>query len=233
MISLALIMAVLCQNPPPTAPAPDQQATSAAGPATPNAAADAVAGTQVTYLFGSVLPKEVPWQPLTNQQRLTLYFRQTWLNPGAFFRAAGSAAGDQAGNRPPEWGQGGQAYAQRVGNRFAVFTLQDTIQSSLAAGMKYDVRYLRCKCSGFGPRFVYSLKQSFVTKNHEGKWRLNIPQWAGAAAGAAIGVYGWYPDSARNHNEVLRAGFTSLVFPMFFNSLIEFGPEIKRVFKRK
>ncbi|MCX6590447.1 MAG: hypothetical protein NTZ56_02885 [Acidobacteria bacterium] len=229
MISLALLTAVLCQNPVtnPGAPAAPSSSTETA------ADSRNVDGTKVTYVFGSILPKEKEWKPLTGNERWKIYVRQTWLNPGAVFRAAGAAAGDQASNRPREWGQGGQAYGQRVGSRFAVFTLQDSIQAGLASALKYDVRYLRCKCEGFGPRFAHALKQGIVTKNEKGHWVPNIPQWAGAAGGAAIGVYGWYPDSARNHNEVLRAGATSIVFPMAFNALVEFGPEIKRVFKRK
>ena len=229
MISLALLTTVLCQNPvtnTSAAPAASQTAEAVAD-------SRSVDGTQVTYVFGSILPKEKEWKPLTGNERWQIYVKQTWLNPGAVFRAAGAAAGDHLSNRPREWGQGGQAYAQRAGSRFAVFTLQDTIQAGMASALKYDVRYLRCKCDGFGPRFAHALKQGVVTKNEKGRWVPNIPQWAGAAGGAAIGVYGWYPGSARNYNEGLRAGATSIIFPMAFNALVEFGPEIKRAFKRK
>lgn len=191
-----------------------------------------VGDTRVGYMMGSTLPKEAEWKPLTNRERWGIYYRQTWANPGVLFRAFGSAAGDQAGNEPPQWGQGGDAYARRVGSRFATFAIQDTLQTAVAAGMQYDVRYLRCKCEGFFPRVGHAMMQSFVTKNRDGKWRPNIPNWVGGMGGTAIAVYGWYPDGARNHNEIWRQGATQLAFPMFFNTLIEFGPELKKLFRR-
>lgn len=189
-----------------------------------------VGDTKVTYLFGSILPKEAQWEPLTDRQRWQIYWKNTWANPGAFFRAAGTAGLDQNRDEPREWGQGMKGYGRRFADRYATFAIQDTITTATAAALDYDVRYLRCQCTGFFPRTGYAIAQSFVTKNRDGRWRPNIPQWVGGMGGAAIATYGWRPASMRNANEVWRAGISQIAFPMFFNTLIEFGPEIKRAF---
>ena len=186
--------------------------------------------TRVTYLFGSVLPKEAVWQPLTAEQRRKIYWKSSWANPGVVFRSLGTAALDQADNDPAEWQQGFAGYSRRFGSRFASYALQDAIQAGSAAALGYEVRYLRCRCEGFGNRFAYAAMQNFVTKNREGKWRANLPQWFGSLGGSAIAVYGWYPESTRNGNEILRNAAFQLAVPIVFNAIVEFGPEIKTAF---
>ncbi|HEU5091683.1 MAG TPA: hypothetical protein VFT30_03310, partial [Nitrospira sp.] len=72
--------------------------------------------------------------------------------------------------------------------------------------------------------------QNFVTRNQQGAWRPNLPQWFGAIGGSAIAVYGWYPDSNSHGNEILRTAAFQLAVPIAFNAIVEFGPEIKRGF---
>ncbi|MDX2179154.1 MAG: hypothetical protein SFV18_06145 [Bryobacteraceae bacterium] len=189
--------------------------------------------TNVGVITGAVLPKEVPWQPLTPEQRWRIYLRTNFTNPGALFRALGSSAGDHANDRPPEWGQGMEGYSRRAANRFAIFTMQGSIQAATAAAMGYDVRFQRCKCEGGWNRVGHAMKQSFVMKNREGKWRPNIPGWTGGLAATSIAVYGWYPSSERNFRQVYQAGVAQLVFPLAFNVVNEFIPDIQRVFKKK
>ncbi len=217
MTTLAVALLVISQD--STSPAAEQDGR-------------VVGDTKVTYLFGSILPKEADWRPLTAEERRKIYWKNSWANPGIVFRAFAAGAADQYGNEPKEWGQGAGAYSKRVADRFATFAISDAVQAGLAAGMNYDVRYLRCKCKGFFRRWGHAAMQSFVTKNGDGQWRPNIPNMAGAIGSTAISVYGWYPDERRSFSAVGRASITQFVFPVFINSFVEFGPEFKRLFRR-
>jgi len=212
---LSLTVLLLAQNAAPPTPSID-------------------AATNVGIVTGAVLPKEVPWTPLTPEQRWRLYLKSNYTNPGAWFRSLGSAAGDHANDRPDEWGQGMSGYSRRVANRFAIFTMQGSVQAVTAAALGYDVRYQRCKCEGGFRRVGHAMMQSFVVKNSEGKWRPNIPGWVGGLSATSIAVYGWYPQSQRDFRQVYQAGVSQLTFPLAFNVINEFIPDIQRkLFKKK
>jgi hypothetical protein len=205
--------------------------SESAGP--PQTGRGTVGDTKVTYLFGAVLPKEARWQPLTREQRWQLYWRNTWANPGIAFRTLMPAAIGQLNNEPPEWGQGVAGYARRAGSSFGTFTVGDTLRAGIAAGMGYDVRYLRCQCDGAWPRLRHAWKQVFITKNREGQWRPNYPVILSRPAASAISIYGWMPDSQRTTGNYLQSVAFQFGFPLAFNPLVEFGPEIRKIFRRK
>ena len=72
---------------------------------------------------------------------------------------------------------------------------------------------------------------NFLTLNREGKQVFNWPKFAGAySAGMAsttwVNEYKWSAEG-------LQAGNSQLYFGALFNLVREFGPELKRAFKRK
>lgn len=179
----------------------------------------------------TVLPKEIEWKPVTSAQRWQIYRDKTFSSPGAYFRAFGSASGDQLNDRPVEWQQGLKGYSQRVGQRFVTFTMQDSVEAGLSAAAGYEPRYVRCKCTGGGPRFNHAFKMNFLTLNKKGKKVFDWPKFAGAY-GAGIVSTTWvneYKWSAQG----LQAGNSQLYFGVLFNVIREFGPEFKRAFKKK
>lgn len=186
----------------------------------------------VNMFVGSVVPAGERYVPLTGEQRFKLYLRQTYINPGAYFRAFGAAAGGQASNEPPQWGQGGEAYMKRVGNRFARFTIQDSIEAAGAAALGHEVRYVRCNCTGFLPRAGYALAMNFVTYDRQGK---RVPHYSRVGAAFASGFIGhtWMPPGYETKRDVLSGAAMQLSFGTMFNVIREFTPEIKRAFRRK
>ncbi len=191
----------------------------------------AFAPAAATAQSSSVLAKEITWKPVTTEQRWQIYRDKTFASPGAYFRAFGSASGDQLGDQPASWQQGLKGYSQRVGQRFVTFTMQDTLEASLSAAADYDPRYVRCKCTGVGARMGHAFKMNFLTLNPEGKKVFDWPKFAGAY-GAGVVSTTWVKDykwSAQG----LQAGNSQLYFGVLFNVIREFGPEVKRVFKRK
>lgn len=197
----------------------------------PLAAEDAEpADPRPTKLWGTVVNRK-DWQPLTGSQRWSIYWRQSVGTPGAYFRALGSAAGDQADNDPPQWGQGADAYSRRVANRFARLTIQESIEAAGAAALQHDTRYVRCPCRGFLPRLGYSMGFGFVTLDKNGRY---VPAAAriGAAFGAEFIGNSWMPEGSRSTTEAMRGVGFQIAFGSVFNVIREFSPELKRTFTR-
>jgi hypothetical protein len=192
--------------------------------------ADTYDPTKVNSLIGANTPRNYDWQPLTKEQRWKLYFNQTYANPGVFFRTAGAALGDQARNDPQPWGQGGDAYARRVANRFAIFTLNDSIEHGLGAAMGYEVRYVRSRSNNPLKRIGRAMMWDFVTYNREGKYVVNVPRLAGAW-GSSLAAASWTPGYKISAQGVQNATQT-LAIGGFFNILREFAPDLKRLFKK-
>jgi hypothetical protein len=178
-----------------------------------------------------VLPKEVEWKPVTSTQRWEIYRDKTFQSPGAYFRAFGAAAGDQMNDRPVAWEQGLKGYSRRVGQRFITFTLQDSAESGLAAAAGYDPRYVRCRCTGAGARIGHAFKMNFLTLDSSGKKVFNWPKFAGAYGVGMLSTT--WVNEYKWSSQGLQAGNSQLYFGVLFNVVREFGPEIKRKFKRK
>jgi hypothetical protein len=179
----------------------------------------------------AVVPADAAYVPLTNAERWKLYVEQTFLTPGAYFRTFAVAADQDINGRPREWGQGLIGYSQRAGSNFARFGLFDTYETAAAEALGHEVRYVRCHCSGFLPRFGYALGAVFVTRNRDGQM---VPHYAriGAAFASEATALLWYPPSYRNDDVVFRGVLLKLAGRGIMNNLHEFAPEMRRVFHR-
>ena len=91
---------------------------------------------------GSPAPAQSSYQPLTGRERINLYLHDAFWSPGAFFRAAGPAAGAQMNNEPAAWGQGMEGYSKRFANRFGRYTLAKSFEVGAAEMLQHEVRYL-------------------------------------------------------------------------------------------
>lgn len=179
----------------------------------------------------STVPKEMEWKPLTSSQRWQIYRNRTYSSPGAYFRALTSAGMDQLRDRPESWPQGMEGYSRRVGHRFVTFTLQSSAEAGLSAAAGYEQRYVRCKCAGAGSRVAHAFKMNFVTLNREGNYVFAWPRFV-SAYGVGMLSPTWVKEQKWSA-QGLRAGNSQFYFGGLFNVVREFGPEIKRVLRRK
>jgi hypothetical protein len=101
---------------------------------------------------------------------------------------------NQAHNAPPEWGQGFNAYGERVGSHFGIALATTTTRYALAEAFREDTLYYRCECKGVIRRMEHALI-STVTARHgtDGHRRLSFPALIAPYAGATTAIYGWYP----------------------------------------
>jgi len=172
------------------------------------------------------------YQPLSGKERWQLYSRSVFWSPGAIFGSAGPALGSHLNNEPPEWGQGAEGYGKRFANRYARFAIQRSYEAAGAAALGHEVRYIRSKRTGFGPRAIYALSATFVTYDRNGRRAPNVSK-VGAAFAAEFTGNLWMPKGYRDTPTAIRGVGVQLGVGSAFNLIREFSPELKRIFTRK
>lgn len=185
----------------------------------------------INYGFGGVLPKDVPFRPMTGEQRWRMFVNDEFKNLGGYMRAFGTSLIDQRQDRPAEWDQNASGYAKRFGSRFGKFAISSGIEHSTAYALGHDPRYIRCRCEGFFPRFGHALAYQVISYNREGKRVFYVSRLAGAFAGEAVST-AWLPGQ-KWYVEGYQGALQQVSIGAVFNVLREFGPEIKRKFGRK
>lgn len=187
----------------------------------------------VNWLYGAYLPKNIPRNTLSGEQRRKLYARQTFTTPGIYLKTMLFAAGDHINNSPPGWGEGGDGYFRRAASRHVQFVLQNSFVAWGNWKLGYEPRYDRCKCSGFWKRTGHAAARNFVTYDRSQRWlRPQIALFAGAfTAGVIAGT--WKPKDHNLATEGYRAMFTQAAFGVGANWLGEFMPDIARVLRGK
>jgi hypothetical protein len=209
-------------------------ACSAQVSSTPGSAESAAQNQlDVNWLYGAYIPKEVPLIPLSGKQRYQLFIRQSFTTPGIYIKTGFFAIHDQVENTPPEWGDGFEGFAKRVGTRQTQFLLQNSFTSLGNAMVGWEPRYDRCKCDGFWRRTRHAVWRNFVTYDRTEKHlRPQLMPYVGSFASGVIAAT-WQPG---NPNYLVK-GYQSAITQAWVGSLInvlgEFAPDITRKLKRQ
>ncbi len=181
-----------------------------------------------SWIAGIYVGKNRKLAPLTRQERLDYYLRQTFTRPEDYMKRMFAAGVDQARGVPYQWDDGWAGYAERFASREGQFFTSNSLAALGNAKLGYEVRYDKCKCMGFKPRLRHAIKRNFLTYDRS---ETNLrPQWAlyGGAFGGGLMVTAWKPGNrslwANGAWAMLgQAGYGSLV-----NLITEFSTEINR-----
>ena len=174
---------------------------------------------------------DVPYQPMTAEERWRLFHRENFTSISAYLPALGSAIGAQLANDPSQWGKTGSGYFKRAGTIYAGFTIANGVESGLDAVTGLEPRYVRCRCKGAVPRTRHAILYALATMDGNGHTVPHFSRIAGAYAGAFT-VETWMPGGY-DRWRAIRLGTGQIYFGGAFNILQEFTPELKRIFKRK
>jgi hypothetical protein len=134
--------------------------------------------------------------PLTPKLKFRLAARLL-IDPMTFIGSSFVAATEQAASGTPDYGQGWDAYGQRVGANYADgvtdIMFGDAILPSL---LHQDPRYYYKGTGTIKSRIAYALANPFRRKADNGEWQPNWSSWGGyLVSGALSNVY--YPESDR------------------------------------
>src|SRR5580658_9703419 len=86
--------------------------------------------------------------------------------------AAFVAGINQAGNAPPEWGQGVAGYSRRFGSDFGIALVGTTTRYGLAEAFKEDTLYYRCECYGVFPRLRHAMVSTLTGRRGQDGHRM-------------------------------------------------------------
>lgn len=168
------------------------------------------------------------YSPMTDAERWHQYVVDNFLSAGASLRAIGTAFGDSNAGRPVGWDD---RYARNLASEFGRFTIQGTVQATVAKALGYDTRFGSCECTGGWKRTKRALVRSFVTYDHTGKRVVDLPRVTGIYTGSVL-MMAWYPSGYRLVRDGLETGTISLAVETGFYVVREFAPDLKHLIFR-
>jgi hypothetical protein len=176
--------------------------------------------------------KAQPYIPMTAQERWHAYVQDNFTSPGVVAGFFGAAAIGQLGREPREWGLGAQGYWHRVGNHMGRAAIRGSIQSGLAAALRYDTRYHRMAGHNGLARTGHALRRTLFTQNEAGHSVIDLPGLAGVYGSDMLATY-WHPRRYTPFGRGVQAANFGLGFQAAGNLAKEFGPDLKHLLLRK
>jgi len=144
------------------------------------------------------------------------------VGPYPFIGAAGAAGISQASRKPPEWGEGWDAYGVRVASDFGIALTTTTVRYGLAEAFREDTLYYRCDCKGILPRLGHALISTVTARRgDDGRREFSFPALAAPYGGAMAATLGWYP-SRYGPKDGFRIGNYNLLGQAGQNVALEF-----------
>lgn len=142
--------------------------------------------------------------------------------PYPIVSAAVASGIGQAGNSPPEWGQGAEGYRKRFVSDLGIAAVSTTTRYALSEAFKEDALYYRCECKGVLPRLGHAVISTWTARRGEDGYRVfSIPALVAPYVGSMTAVYGWYPGRY-NAKDALRMGNYNLLQYVGANIALEF-----------
>ena len=180
--------------------------------------------------YQTVRDSSVPVAPLTPKQKWNLAWKEI-VDPFNFANVVMAAGFSQRGNQTPKYGEGGEAYAQRIGAAFADFGTQNFFSAGVLANLLHqDPRYYRKgPASGVLKRVVYSVSRVAVVQTDSGSSAFNSSGLGGMAMGiAASNLY--YPSASVGAPVMASRVYSSLLGGVMGNLMSEFWPDLQKKF---
>jgi hypothetical protein len=171
--------------------------------------------------------------PLSTGQKFKLVARGSF-DPVEFPFYAFLAGMSQAQNSESGYGQGAVGYGKRFASNFADGTSENFfVQAIFPSIFRQDPRYYQDGKGTFWRRAGYAVSRTAVTRTDSGRMEVNISEFAGAAAAAALSNT-YHPQSDRNLPSNVQTWATMMGWDTVSNMLKEFWPDIRRkVHQRK
>jgi hypothetical protein len=153
-------------------------------------------------------PATSSYSPPTQGERFKAYVKHTYGLTSIL--EAGIRGGiDQARDKPTEWPQGGQGYADRFGSAIGQIAIRGTTEYVVADLFKEDIRVIPCGSSCTKSKFKAALDDTFLArKGEDGHESLSIARLVGPWSGSAVAVNTWYPSGYGGSEIVRQAGFS-------------------------
>lgn len=178
--------------------------------------------------IGNIGPKSPQWKGLTVGEKL----RYDWIHlfdiQNMVFAAMG-AGFDQARDRPGQWGQGWDAYGDRLASHVGYYIIQRSIMFPVQAIDHEDTRYFPSKRTSYKGRIGDALLHTVWRHNDSGGMMPAYSEFLGDYGAAALSRM-WWPPSYHKGSSIFVAGSDTVLVDAGINVFNEFKPDLKRWF---
>ena len=232
MLVLTLAVARACAQSPEVSPAtpaqPNERASAAGAPASPQGKIDKRAfGIFPNYRSADA---SAPFRPISAKEKMTIAAKDTFDWP-LFFVAAGYAGLGQITNQNPSFGQGMKGYANRYVRVYADLAMGNLLTEGFLPSLLHeDPRYFRRGAGGLWKRAGYATSRIFVTRTDLGRARFNFSEVFGNSISVGISN-AYYPDT-RTVGDNFEKLSLQLATDAVANVMKEFWPDVKRRLSR-
>lgn len=165
--------------------------------------------------------------PMTNAQKFNLFLRDAY-SPLTVVSAGFNAAISQAEEGRSGYGQGWDAYGNRVGAEIAGTEVSGLLQTAVIPSLAHeDPRFFR---RGHGPipvRFWYAATRIVVARKDSGGHSFNYAEILGVMLSAAASN-AWAPDSSRTFSRTFTSAGVGIGSDAGWDVVKEFAPDIWR-----
>jgi hypothetical protein len=165
-------------------------------------------------------PASPIYSPPTQGERFKAYVKHTYSITSVL--EAGVRGGiDQARDKPNEWPEGAQGYADRFGSAMGQIAVRDTTEYVVADLVREDIRFIPCQSPCAESKFKRALEDTFTARRGEdGHHAFSIARLSGPIAGAAVAKDTWYP-AGYGGSEIVRQAGMSYTFVFIHNWIRE------------
>jgi hypothetical protein len=170
---------------------------------------------------------ESKWQRMSVGEKIR-YDAHHLFDVENFIFAGIGAALDQERDRPHQWGQGWDAYAERYGSHVGQYVVQRTIMSTVRAIDHEDTRFFRSKHTNYGARAGDAFLHTVWRHSDDGGMMPAYSEFFGDYGAAAISRV-WWPAQYHTGSAIFIAGSNTILIDGGINLYHEFKPDIKRL----
>jgi hypothetical protein len=185
-------------------------------------AAAALTAITATPSFGQTDVEADEKPPLTRHELLRKYVWATLGPPGAL-HATFTSAFEQWRDSPAAWETDAEGYAARWASEYAASAIGGTTKYAVARLFHQDPSFVRCGCTGVGPRLRHALLAPFMARTADGQWRFSVATVAGLTAQNVVPAATWYPASGGVRDGIAHAS-TGVLSKMAVDVFREFAP---------
>jgi hypothetical protein len=171
-------------------------------------------------------PQSPKWPALSVGEKLRYDARHLVEIDNLVYAGIG-ASFDQLRDRPSEWGEGGDALAERYASHIGQYLIQRSIMFPVQALDHEDPRYFRSKRTSFGGRVGDAFLHTVWRHDDSGGMMPAYGEFLGDYGAAALSRM-WWPPRFHHGSAIFVAGSDTVLIDAGINVLHEFAPDVKR-----
>lgn len=148
----------------------------------------------LTFALKASAQSVEPDPPAMDDRALLQKYVWSTLGPTGLMTSALWGALDEWRDVPRSWTREKRGYAQRWASEYAASAIGSTTKYAVAHFRHEDPSFVRCDCTGTGPRLRHALAAPFMARTSDGEWEFSPATVAGIAAETVIPAATWYPE---------------------------------------